>query len=539
MSATAIHGGTAPLAALTTVFTPPCPTSWLLTNTKLISQLPVFPTTGPASCDPPSWLQNIAGGGFQYYSPAICPRGFAVGPNCGVTKTRTAEGFPAVARGETVAYCVPAGLTCTTDTSDFRGGVWGYASGTAVTDAAVTVGPALQIRWVEADLSILETHPLTPGLRLGALATGAATSQPPIPIVTIGAEPTPSISDGSPNTLITDTMSSIPKPTGSTELPSSSSSTGIGKPSENATSNANTASSGGINWSLDGGTMIVIIIISVFVGIMLWVLAFVLIRRSRRARGRERAPSLIKEFVITPRDAAPYESATQMEFGSSVLPPELEVTPARPAVVRPQTSPRHELLPELEHRPTPAPAPAISQSNSRPYQQSTRSGWTPGHERGTAERGSHLNPAELEGWIPSPAPEPLRIVKKPAEEQPRRPPPPLLPPTQNLARKAMRERETFGDRFKDPATMSGSLGPGPRLTITRVSAMSNPRESRVSQEPWSPTSPTSPLSPTRDARVSVLSRANSYRPVVPPKDPVIRAQGMPGRVTPQRPQRPD
>ncbi|KAK0715314.1 hypothetical protein B0H67DRAFT_645082 [Lasiosphaeris hirsuta] len=423
MSATAIHGGTVPLAALTTVFTPPCPTSWLLTNTKLISQLPVFPTTGPASCDPPSWAQNIAGGGFQYYSPAICPQGFAVGPNCGVIKTRTAEGFPPVAPGETVAYCVPVGLTCTTDTSDFRGGVWGYARGAAITDAAVTVGPALQIRWVEADLSILETHPLTPGLRLGALATSAVTSQPPIPVVTFRLDPAPpSSSNGSPDTLITDTMSFVPKPTEPTQLPSSSS-TGTGRPSENATSNANAANSGGINWSIDGGTMIVIIIISVFVGIMLWVVAFVMIRR-RRARERGRAPPPTKEFVISPRDVAPYESATRMEFGSSGnLPPELEVTPARPAAVRAHTNPRHELLPELEHRlTTPAP-PVLSRSNSRPYRQSTRGAWTPRHERGTAERGSHLNPAELEGWIPSPAPpnpapEPLRIVKRAAEEQP-------------------------------------------------------------------------------------------------------------------------
>lgn len=98
---------TTPLAALTTIFTPPCPTSWLLTSTEEPSQFPPFPTSGPSSCDPPAWAINLQGQGFQYYSPAICPRGFQVGPSCHVTKTRTAEGFPEIKSGETAVYCVP------------------------------------------------------------------------------------------------------------------------------------------------------------------------------------------------------------------------------------------------------------------------------------------------------------------------------------------------------------------------------------------------------------------------------------------------
>lgn len=107
--ATALHGGTAPLAALTTVFTPPCPTSWLVTTTKLPSQFPSFPAADTVtSCDPPKWASNLAGEGFQYYSPAICPFGFEVGPGCLLTGTPpTSNGFPAVAPGETVAWCVP------------------------------------------------------------------------------------------------------------------------------------------------------------------------------------------------------------------------------------------------------------------------------------------------------------------------------------------------------------------------------------------------------------------------------------------------
>ncbi|KAI3392997.1 hypothetical protein diail_4908 [Diaporthe ilicicola] len=158
---------TAPLAALTTVFTPPCSVSWLLTSSKNRSQFPPFPTTGPASCDPPKWATNIADKGFQYYSPAICPSGFEVGPGCQITDTRTAEGFPAIEPEETAAYCVPSGFTCTTDTTDFRGGAWG-----ATREAGpplFTVGPALQIRFQQSDLSSLETHPLTPGLTLAGL----------------------------------------------------------------------------------------------------------------------------------------------------------------------------------------------------------------------------------------------------------------------------------------------------------------------------------------------------------------------------------
>ncbi|KAL1884063.1 hypothetical protein Daus18300_000172 [Diaporthe australafricana] len=163
---------TAPLAPLTTIFTPPCSISWLLTSSRNPSQFPPFPTAGPASCNPPSWAANIADKGFQYYSPAICPSGFEVGPGCQIKDTRTAEGFPAVEPDETAAYCVPSGFTCTTDTTDFRGGVWGATRAGA--PPLFTVGPALQIRFQESDLSILETHPLTPGLTLAGLPSQAS-----------------------------------------------------------------------------------------------------------------------------------------------------------------------------------------------------------------------------------------------------------------------------------------------------------------------------------------------------------------------------
>ncbi|KAI1635225.1 hypothetical protein F4809DRAFT_642693 [Biscogniauxia mediterranea] len=201
---------TPPLDALTTIFTPPCPTTWLLTTTKVPSQSPPFPTTGPASCDPPSWDTYLDSGGFQYYSPAICPSGFVVGPSCEVTNPRTSEGFPVIAGGETAAYCVPSGHTCTSDTTDFRGAVWGFLRTATASGAAVTVGPAIQIRWREADLANLETDPLTPGLRLAESTTSVQERPPPPSPTTVAAAPTPP--SPSPTTTQIMQMTIIPSP---------------------------------------------------------------------------------------------------------------------------------------------------------------------------------------------------------------------------------------------------------------------------------------------------------------------------------------
>ncbi|KAI1194624.1 hypothetical protein F5X97DRAFT_346503 [Nemania serpens] len=159
---------TAPLAALTTIFTPPCSITWLLTTTKVPSQFPPFPTQAPGNCDPPSWDEYLAQRGFNYYSPAVCPSGFYVGPSCVVTAPRTGEGFPAVQDGETAAYCIPNGHVCTSDVTDFRGGVWGVSRTDTATGAQVTVGPAIQIRWRTEDLESLETNPLSPGPRVAS-----------------------------------------------------------------------------------------------------------------------------------------------------------------------------------------------------------------------------------------------------------------------------------------------------------------------------------------------------------------------------------
>ncbi|KAI0123584.1 hypothetical protein BJ170DRAFT_686850 [Xylariales sp. AK1849] len=305
---------TPPLTALTTVFTPPCSTSWLLTTTKVPSQYPPFPTNGPSSCDPPFWGDNLEGRGFQYYSPAICPGGFVVGPSCDVTKTRTSEGFPAVQSSETVAYCVPSGQTCTTDTTDFRGGVWGFTRA-GVTPTIVTVGPALQIRWRDEDLSILETHPLTPGLLLAAAST--STPEETI-VVTTSVASTTLVA-----TLATQTAASIPgfstiivRPTTPTPLiqsnglttsqsPSSVTSEEVTSDSKStvdvSTSPLSSSSSGTLSTtspstnysgSIHAASIAAVALSSSLIAIILAILLFLFIRRYRRIQRGQLISSL-------------------------------------------------------------------------------------------------------------------------------------------------------------------------------------------------------------------------------------------------------
>ncbi|KAI0542803.1 hypothetical protein GGR58DRAFT_171622 [Xylaria digitata] len=207
---------TPPLAALTTVFTPPCPITWLLTATKAPSQYPSFATGAPASCDPPAWDEYIPQRGFEYYSPAICPDGFYVGPSCIVTNPRTGQGFPAIQGGETAAYCIPNGHTCTSDTSDFRGGVWGVSRTATVNGAQVTVGPAIQIRWRDEDLEKLETDPLTPGAR--------TTQLPPPEPTSIQTSTEIEISTPDPTTISTTSTQRPSSPTSSSTTPTTTSS---------------------------------------------------------------------------------------------------------------------------------------------------------------------------------------------------------------------------------------------------------------------------------------------------------------------------
>ncbi|KAK0721798.1 hypothetical protein B0T26DRAFT_739221 [Lasiosphaeria miniovina] len=270
-----IRSGTAPLASLTSIFSP-CPTTWLLTTTGLPSQYPCFPTRES---------QNIAGAGFQYYSPAICPRGFVAGPSYRVTKPRTNERFPVIAPGETAAYCVPSGQTCATDTSDIRGSVWGFARAATAAGSPVTLGPALKTRWVEADPSMLETHPLTPGLKFAR--TGPAAAEATHVSTTTVTEPSTtfvslvtsvSTESGNPNVLITDSRTIDPDATASIRFTTDG--TSLPGPATTAGAIAG-GSSGGLSRNI---TIIIVVSVTVVVGIALWALVFLLIRRYRAGK---------------------------------------------------------------------------------------------------------------------------------------------------------------------------------------------------------------------------------------------------------------
>ncbi|KAK4248346.1 hypothetical protein C7999DRAFT_13736 [Corynascus novoguineensis] len=463
---TAVHGGTTPLAALTAVFTPPCPTSWLLTTTWLFSQYPPFPTTGPTSCDPPAWRTNIANAGFQYYSPAICPQGFVVGPSCGITRTRTDEGFPAIAPGETAVYCVPSGLTCTTDVTDYRGGVWGFARDTTTPGALFTLGPAIQIRWVAADLTKLETHPLTPGLQLAKTDSQRTTRDPVMgPTITAdseakptgepGGQPAPDsgenetggmYTDANPNSPVSFTLIyETPNPTNSRD------------PSNDAAS----GSSGGIG-SLDRTTSIVVIVlVTVVAGIALWVGAFLLVRRQRKRAARRKGTPSTKEGDETSLENGRRHTRTTSGATMSIISPvsELDAGPARPAG-----------------------PPAI---------------------------GSTPNPAELEGDILVQPPAKTWIHQRLWPRSPGLHPPQSSPRSMLSTRSARRTvRESFGEKVNDPAAALG------RLKIPNPLAMGRPSPTSVSPSarsfwkmPRSPRSPSAAAAAAAAASAAVARRS--------------------------------
>ncbi|CAJ2503358.1 Uu.00g107520.m01.CDS01 [Anthostomella pinea] len=291
-----------PLAALTSVFTPPCSTTWLLTTTRVPSQCPPFPTNGPSACDPPSWDRYLASCGFEYYSPAICPSGFSIGPSCEITNPRTAQDFPAIEAGETAAYCVPSGHTCTSDTSDFRGGVWGVLRTASANGAAATVGPAIQIRWREEDLSLLETDPLTPGLstpettttviQVPSLslshATTTATSVSETLILSLMAEDTshPSIEPQIPSSTFSASTPAI-----STSVTTSAArkdptitTTSLGQPSTLASSAVGSTSEENERAGVSSFSLAAVVLTGILIAIIQGYAIFMFIRRYRQYR---------------------------------------------------------------------------------------------------------------------------------------------------------------------------------------------------------------------------------------------------------------
>lgn len=477
---TAIHGGAAPLASLTSIFTPPCPTSWLITTTRLFSQYPAFPTTGPSSCDPPSWTANLEGRGFQYYSPAICPQGFVVGPGCGLTKTRTEEGFPTVAPQETVAYCVPSGLSCTTDTTDYRGGVWGLSRDATTFGARVTVGPAIQIRWREADLTVLETHPLTPGLKvartnMAVQAAGTAvilSYTTSISIPTSAPQPT--------DVLITDTT--VPAANGPKDSVLFPAAIPTGPPARSKGANT---SGGGFLGSLNRTNSIIVIVVITVVGVsILATAALILVRRNKQKKSN--AWTSAEEGNRASTWPGPSHRGTFMSTASSnkVVRDLRSTTPASSKKISTNLDPRA----------------GISELDGSPPPRAVRS----------PALGSAPNPAELEGDMTQ---TPTRLwaygqrswLRSPSLHHPLQSPRSV----RSLGRRTV--RESFGEKINDPATVLGRLKiPSTRSTMTRPSPNSaSPGASsfwRIPRSPRSPRSPKSPRSPmtTRRSQLSQL-----------------------------------
>ncbi|KAI1778733.1 hypothetical protein F4818DRAFT_227327 [Hypoxylon cercidicola] len=148
------HDGTPPVAALTTVWT--AAEGCFPVSTWSTTDIDMF-WSGNPDCAPPGYASYFE---TYYYSPAICPSGFTVG----CSRYGDFQG-PDVESTETAMLCVMSDYFCTP-------GAWSYyATNTDLSYAQIMI----EIRWAESDLSILETHPLTPGLVLAGETSGTAT----------------------------------------------------------------------------------------------------------------------------------------------------------------------------------------------------------------------------------------------------------------------------------------------------------------------------------------------------------------------------
>ncbi|KAK3307215.1 uncharacterized protein B0T15DRAFT_484397 [Chaetomium strumarium] len=317
-----------------------------LARPSWLTGYPIFQTTGPTSAD------------FRYYSSAICPAALL--------------SVPAL---ETAAHCV-----------------------SIVLPSFVTVGTLLQSRWVEADLTMLETHPLTPGQKLARTELESKASAVSQAIATTkGPEtrPTAVRSSSSTATSITeideDSLTQIWETPDPTSL----------RPSNTALSNSN--GRGGLG-SLDRGTsIVVIVVVTVVAGIALWTAAFLLIRRHKRRAGKR--PGRLRRKGD---EAGPDQGAQETKANTGL----------------PKSTASPESTPELD-----SGSPAI---------------------------GSTPNPAELEGdMLIQPPTKPwvnqTSWLKVPSQH------PGQPSPTQSGKSPRRTVRESFGEKVNDPAAALGRL----------------------------------------------------------------------------------
>ncbi|KAI1137663.1 hypothetical protein F5Y05DRAFT_387901, partial [Hypoxylon sp. FL0543] len=145
------HDGTPPVGALTTVWS--ASDGCFPVSTRPAMDIDTFWSSYP-DCAPPGYASYFD---TYYYSPAICPSGYTVG----CSRYGDFQG-PPVESTETAMLCVMSDYFCTPDEWNY------YATNTDLSNAQVMI----EIRWAESDFSILETHPLTPGLTLAAATSG-------------------------------------------------------------------------------------------------------------------------------------------------------------------------------------------------------------------------------------------------------------------------------------------------------------------------------------------------------------------------------
>ncbi|EHA53915.1 hypothetical protein MGG_04770 [Pyricularia oryzae 70-15] len=139
-----LHNSTTPAGSLTTIWTPPCPggpmTTWDSNANRSLE-----------GCMPTNYKDLYYDGNVGYYSPGICPSGYT----SACSRYNTQQG-PPLEPEETAVMCAPSGYTCNPN----QGVSNAWHSQTADNSA-----PMIQVRWQASDISTLETHPLTPGLR--------------------------------------------------------------------------------------------------------------------------------------------------------------------------------------------------------------------------------------------------------------------------------------------------------------------------------------------------------------------------------------
>ncbi|KAJ4392106.1 hypothetical protein N0V93_005728 [Gnomoniopsis smithogilvyi] len=130
--------------------------------------------TGPLSssvCMPPRFHQ-LWDYSWGFYSPGICPSGYTKGCSFPTSLASTSLGMiyfgGPVDNGETVQVCCPTGYECLTNT------VSSYSK--CISTGASDLAFAIQVRWKESDLSILETDPTVPGSKYSSPASVTATT---------------------------------------------------------------------------------------------------------------------------------------------------------------------------------------------------------------------------------------------------------------------------------------------------------------------------------------------------------------------------